>query len=117
MNVLVTGAAGYIGSHAVRALLKEGHLVVSLDNLSRGHRVAVPSAVPFIEADVRDGARLLDVIRAHRIECVLHFAAFAYVGESVDKPLLYYDNNTGGTLSLLRAVAQSDCRKVVFSST
>jgi UDP-glucose 4-epimerase len=117
MNVLVTGAAGYIGSHAVRALLQAGHQVVALDNLSRGHRIAVPSSVPFIEADVRDGERVLDVLRSHRIECVLHFAAFAYVGESVDKPLLYYDNNTGGTLSLLRAVAQSDCRKIVFSST
>jgi|SRR5450631_433301 len=117
MNVLVTGAAGYIGSHAVRALLKAGHDVVALDNLSRGHRIAVPPLVPFIEADVRDSGRLLEVLRSHRIECVLHFAAFAYVGESVDKPLLYYDNNTGGTLSLLRAVAQSDCRKVVFSST
>ena len=117
MNALVTGAAGYIGSHAVRALLQAGHQVVALDNLSRGHRTAVPSTVPFVEADVRDCERLLDVLRSHRIECVLHFAAFAYVGESVDKPLLYYDNNTGGTLSLLRAVAQSDCRKVVFSST
>lgn len=117
MNALVTGAAGYIGSHAVRALLMAGHQVVALDNLSLGHRIAVPPSVPFIEADVRDGGRLLDVLRNHRIECVLHFAAFAYVGESVDKPLLYYDNNTGGTLSLLRAIEQSDCRKLVFSST
>jgi len=117
MNVLVTGAAGYIGSHAVRALLKAGHQVVALDNLSRGHRMAVPSTVPFIEADVRDSGRLLDVLHSHGIECVLHFAAFAYVGESVGKPLLYYDNNTGGTLSLLRALAESDCRKLVFSST
>jgi UDP-glucose 4-epimerase len=117
MKVLATGAAGYIGSHAVRALLEAGHQVVALDNLSRGHRMAVPSTVPFIEADVRDSGRLLEVLRSHRIECVLHFAALAYVGESVEKPLLYYDNNTGGTMSLLRAVAQSECRKVVFSST
>jgi UDP-glucose 4-epimerase len=99
MNVLVTGAAGYIGSHAVRALLQAGHQVVALDNLSRGHRAAVPSTVPFIEADVRDGVRLLDILRSHRNECVLHLAALAYVGESVDKPLLYYDNNTAGTSS------------------
>ena len=117
MNVLVTGAAGYIGSHAVRALLKAGHQVVALDNLSRGHRVAVPPSVPFIEADVHDSSRLRDVLRCHAIECVMHFAAFAYVGESVEKPLVYYDNNTGGTLGLLRALAQSDCRKLVFSST
>ena len=90
---------------------------MALDNLSRGHRVAVPSIVPFVEADVRNTGRLQDVLRSHRIECILHFAAFAYVGESVQKPLLYYDNNTGGTLSLLRAAAQSDCRKLVFSST
>ena len=117
MKVLVTGAAGYIGSHAVRALLKAGHHVVALDNLSRGHQIAIPPTVPFIKADVRDEGLLLEVLRTHHIDCVLHFAAFAYVGESADKPLLYYDNNTCGTLSLLRAVAQSDCRKVVFSST
>ncbi|MBN2576773.1 MAG: UDP-glucose 4-epimerase GalE [Deltaproteobacteria bacterium] len=117
MNVLVTGAAGYIGSHAVQALLRAGHAVVALDNLSRGHRQAVPSAVPFVQADVRDSERVLDVLRSHRIECVMHFAAFAYVGESVEQPLLYYDNNTLGTLGLLRAVARSDCRRFVFSST
>jgi UDP-glucose 4-epimerase len=117
MKVLVTGAAGYIGSHAVRALLGAGHEVVALDNLSRGHRVAVPAGLPFIEADIRDSARFRSVLRDHRIECVLHFAAFAYVGESAEQPLLYYDNNTAGTLSLLRAIALTDCRKVVFSST
>ena len=117
MNVLVTGAAGYIGSHAVQALLKAGHGVVALDNLGRGHRKAVPATVPFVQADVRDSERMLDVLRNHHIECVMHFAAFAYVGESVNQPLLYYDNNTLGTLSLLRAVARSDCRRFVFSST
>jgi UDP-glucose 4-epimerase len=117
MKVLVAGAAGYIGSHAVRALLRAGHDVVALDNLSRGHRVAVPSHVPFHEADVRQSGRMLEILRSHQVECVVHFAAFAYVGESVVEPLLYYDNNTLGTLGLLRAVAQSDCRKFVFSST
>jgi UDP-glucose 4-epimerase len=117
MNVLVTGAAGYIGSHAVKTLLSAGHVVVALDNFSRGHRAAMPRDVPLIEADVRDTSRLVEVLRAHRIGCVMHFAAFAYVGESVEKPTLYYDNNTAGTLSILRAVAVSDCRKFVFSST
>lgn len=117
MRVLVTGAAGYIGSHAAKRLLAVGHQVVALDNLSRGHRPAVPAQVPFAEADVRETERVAEVLRAHQIECVLHFAAFAYVGESVGKPLLYYDNNTAGTLSLLRAMAQTSCRKVVFSST
>lgn len=117
MNVLVTGAAGYIGSHAVRALRASGHRAVGLDNLSRGHRQSLPADLPFVEADVRDTARVLNVLRAEHIECVMHFAAFAYVGESVENPLLYYDNNTGGTLSLLKAVRDSDCRRFVFSST
>ena len=117
MNVLVTGAAGYIGSHAVKALLASGHRVVALDNLSRGHRAALPKGVPFAELDVRDTDRVLGVLCEHAIECVMHFAAFTYVGESVEQPLLYYDNNSGGTLSILRAVQKSECRKFVFSST
>jgi UDP-glucose 4-epimerase len=117
MNVLVTGAAGYIGSHAAKILLASGHRVVALDNLSRGHRAALPKEAPFAEVDVRDTERVLGVLSEHAIECVMHFAAFANVGESVERPLLYYDNNSGGTLSLLRAVAKSECRKFVFSST
>ena len=116
MNVLVTGAAGYIGAHAVRALLKAGHHMVALDNLSRGHGQAVRSTAFFVKADVRDGDRVLELLRSQRIECVMHFAAFAYVGESMQEPLLYYENNTVGTLSLLHAVARSDCRRFVFSS-
>ncbi|HET9929433.1 MAG TPA: UDP-glucose 4-epimerase GalE, partial [Polyangiaceae bacterium] len=117
MNILVTGAAGYIGSHAVRALLAASHRVVALDNLSRGHRVAVPADATFAELDVRDTAKVTQLLGDERIECVMHFAAFANVGESVENPLLYYDNNTGGTLSLLRALEQSKCRRFVFSST
>jgi UDP-glucose 4-epimerase len=117
MNVLVTGAAGYIGSHAAKLLVASGHRVVAVDNLSRGHRTALPRGVPFAEVDVRDTERVFGVLSEHAIECVMHFAAFAYVGESVERPLLYYDNNSGGTLSLLRAVAKSECRKFVFSST
>jgi UDP-glucose 4-epimerase len=117
MNVLVTGAAGYIGSHAVKALLDAGHRVVALDNLSRGHRAALHAEVPFCQADVRDTERVGAFLREHAVECVMHFAAFTYVGESTEKPLLYYDNNSGGTLSMLRAVRESDCRRFVFSST
>jgi len=117
MNVLVTGAAGYIGSHAVQALLARGHQVVAFDNLDRGHREAVPLTIPFVEMDVRNTAGLAEVLKQHRIECVMHFAALTSVGESVDKPLLYFNNNTVGTLSVLSALAQSDCRRFVFSST
>jgi UDP-glucose 4-epimerase len=117
MNVLVTGAAGYIGSHALRRVRAAGHAVVALDNLSRGHREAVPGDVPFAECDVRDTAQVERVLREHRIECVLHFAAFAYVGESVGKPLDYYDNNTRGTLSLIQAVHAAGVGRLVFSST
>src|SRR5689334_9292749 len=117
MNVLVTGAAGYIGSHAVRRVRRAGHGVVALDNLSRGHREAVPPDVPFAECDVRDTDGVERVLREHRIDCVLHFAAFAYVGESVDRPLDYYDNNTRGTLSLLTALHRAGVRRLVFSST
>ncbi len=117
MNVLVTGAAGYIGSHAVQALLRGGHQVVTLDNLSRGHRATLPPKLPFVEMDVRDTSGVLEVLQRYRIDCVMHFAALAFVGESVEKPLIYYDNNTGGTLSLLSAISQSECRKFVFSST
>jgi UDP-glucose 4-epimerase len=117
MNVLVTGAAGYIGSHALRQVERAGHRVVALDNLSRGHREALPDSVPFAECDVRDTERVVRVLREHAIECVLHFAALAYVGESVTKPLDYYDNNTRGTLSLIQALDAAGVRRMVFSST
>lgn len=117
MNVLVTGAAGYIGSHAVRALAAAGHRPVALDNLSRGHRAAIAKGVPFVHADVRDTDGVLGALRDHEIECILHFAALANVGESVAEPLRYFDNNTGGTLGLLRALEKSNCRRLVFSST
>ena len=117
MKVLVTGAAGYVGSHAVRALGLAGHAVIALDNLSRGHRAAVPDHVPFVEADVRDRERVDRVLHSEHIDCVMHFAAFAAVGESVENPLIYYDNNTFGTLCLLQALEHSECRRFVFSST
>ncbi len=90
MNVLVTGACGYIGSHAVRSLVAAGHKPVALDNLSRGHRGSLAPGVPFVEIDVRDTDGVFAALKAHSVDCVMHFAALAYVGESVDEaaPLL-----------------------------
>jgi UDP-glucose 4-epimerase len=117
MQVLVTGAAGYIGSHALRALARAGHGAVALDNLCRGHRAAVSAEVPFYELDVRETDKVEALLRERGIECVMHFAALTYVGESVSEPLKYYDNNTGGTLSILKAVERAQVPRLVFSST
>jgi UDP-glucose 4-epimerase len=117
MKVLVTGACGYIGSHALRCLQQAGHTAVALDNLSRGHRESLPPSVPLVELDVRDTDGVFKALQEHEIECVMHFAALAYAGESVDQPNLYYDNNTGGTLSLLRAIDRAGVKRMVFSST
>ena len=89
MKVLVTGGAGYIGSHVVRALLQAGHEVVVYDNLSTGHRQAIPADVPFYEEDIRATERLTEVLLAERIEAVLHFAALSLVGESMQEPQKY----------------------------
>lgn len=117
MRVLVTGGAGYIGSHAVRQLKAAGHEVAVVDNLFRGHRAAVPAEVPFHEVDLAETDELTRILSEQRTECVMHFAALAYVGESVTQPLTYYHNNTGGTVSLLRAMEAAGTRKMVFSST
>ncbi|MGE5429654.1 MAG: UDP-glucose 4-epimerase GalE [Syntrophomonadaceae bacterium] len=117
MNVLVTGGAGYIGSHVVRMLLKQGHSVVIIDNLSRGHIEAVPEGVKFEKADLLDFEALNAAIGRHKIDAVIHFAAFAYVGESVDNPGLYYVNNVTGSINLIRALNENNVKKIVFSST
>ena len=115
-SILVTGGAGYVGSHACKALAKAGYLPVVYDNLSRGHRQAVQWG-PLVEGDLHDCARLAAAFRAHRIEAVMHFAAFAYVGESVTSPEIYYRNNVGGTLALLAAMREAGAGTIVFSST
>ena len=117
MNILVTGGAGYIGSHAVRKLIEAGHFVVVLDNLCNGHRAAVPDTVPFHQVDLKETDRIEEILRTHHIQAVMHFAALMSVGESVQKPLLYYRNNTAGTMSLLEAMERVGVKRFVFSST
>src|SRR5947209_5182969 len=116
MRILVTGGAGYIGSHAVRLFLARGHDVWVYDNLSYGHRAAVP-ADRLIVADLADLQRLDQALVVHRIEAVVHFAAFAYVGESVTQPAKYYQNNLVNTLNLLDALYRHQIGRIVFSST
>jgi len=117
MNVLVIGGAGYIGSHCVRQLVLAGHQPVVLDNLVFGHRAAVPPSIPFHAGDLADGALVKRILTEHRIELVMHFAAYAYVGESVQQPLRYYRNNVAGPIALLEAMKAVGVRKFVFSSS
>lgn len=118
MNVLVAGGAGYIGSHTVRALQRAGHIPIIYDNLSRGHRVVADlTGATAVWADLNDRPALLAALRTHKIDCVMHFAAFAYVGESVHQPLLYYRNNVATTISVLECMAEAGCETFVFSST
>ena len=116
MNILVTGGAGYVGSHAARWLARGGHEVWAYDNLSRGHRAATPAG-RLIVGEVTDEPRLQAVFKEHAIEAVMHFAAFALVGESVAEPALYYRNNVAASFSLLDAMRAVGVNKMVFSST
>jgi UDP-arabinose 4-epimerase len=114
--ILVTGGAGYIGAHAAKALAQAGYLPVVYDNLLRGRRAAVRWG-PLVEGDIADRERLAAVFAEHKIAAVMHFAAFAYVGESVADPALYYRNNFAGSLALFDAMRASGVREIVFSST
>jgi UDP-glucose 4-epimerase len=116
MRILITGGAGYIGSHAVRLFAERGHQIFVYDNLCRGHAEAVRSA-KLITGDLLDTARLEETLRAEKIEAVVNFAALTYVGESVKEPALYYRANLAGTLSLLEAMRRCDVMRLVVSST
>ena len=115
-NVLVTGGAGYIGGHTCKALARAGYTPVTLDNLVYGHRWAVKWG-PFVEGDLADRDLLRRVMREHQIQAVVHFAAYAYVGESVRAPEKYFRNNVVNTLNLLEAMRAADVDSIVFSST
>jgi UDP-glucose 4-epimerase len=117
MKILVTGGAVYIVSHTVRALLAQGHEVVVLDNLSRGHRQAVPRGVKLITEDIHNLPMVRNLMEILGIEAVVHFAAHSQVGESMENPTIYYDNNIVGTYYLLEAVRQAGVPYFVFSST
>jgi UDP-glucose-4-epimerase GalE len=115
-TILVTGGAGYVGSHACNALARAGYRPITYDSLVHGHREAVRWG-PLVEADLADAERLTDALKRFDVRAVLHFAAFAYVGESVERPGLYFRNNVANTLTLLEAMRTCAVRHVVFSST
>jgi UDP-glucose 4-epimerase len=117
MNTLVTGGAGYIGSVTVETLIARGHRVVVVDDLRKGHRAAVHPDADFVRADLHDAPRLEGVMREHAVEAVVHFAASSLVGESMERPLHYFDNNVAATLSLLTAMEACSVERFIFSST
>jgi UDP-glucose-4-epimerase GalE len=117
MAILITGGAGYIGSVTTELLRERGEQVVVLDNLSRGFRDAVASEVPFYEGNAGDRELVTRVVREHDIDACIHFAALAYVGESVSEPALYYENNVAQSIGLLSTLSATGVHRVVFSST
>ena len=116
MNILVSGGAGYVGSHACKLLRNAGHEVWVYDNLCKGHRGAA-EADRLVVGDLANRELLANTMRENKIDAVMHFAAFAYVGESVEKPEIYYQNNVVGTLSLMDAMRDAEVKRIVFSST
>lgn len=117
LNVLVTGGAGYIGSHAVWALIDAGHNVIVIDDLSTGRRENLPPAVPLFEGTIGDKAFVLDLLRAHSIDSVMHFAGSIIVPESVEEPIKYFYNNTVNSLALIDACVDAGVARFIFSST
>ncbi|NDA78179.1 MAG: UDP-glucose 4-epimerase GalE [Actinobacteria bacterium] len=116
MTILVTGGAGYIGSHTVRQLRSEGRDVIVLDSLERGNRDALLGA-PFVQGDISDSALVAEVCRKHEVQSVIHFAAYKSVGESMIDPAKYWRNNVQGTVDLLEGMLKADVHQIVFSSS
>ncbi len=117
MNILITGGAGYIGSHAVRCLSEKGHAVVVLDDLSNGHRESLNPKIPFHEGSIANAGLVEKILVEHSIEAVMNFAAFIEVGESVLEPYKYYENNFSSAVKLLQVMGKCNVKKFVFSST
>ncbi len=117
MKIFLTGGAGYIGSITTECLLDEGHDVTVFDNLEQGHRQAVDPRVTFIEGDLRDRDAVRDAMQSAKPDAVMHFAAYALVGESMDDPMLYFRNNVTGGIHLVEAMLAADVRRIIFSST
>ncbi len=117
MKVFVTGGSGYIGSVVVKRLLERGDQVVVFDNLERGHRCNLDSRTKFVEGDLRDGELITECLAKVKPDAVLHFAAYALVGESMNDPLKYFDNNVTGGVNLLKAMVAAGCTRLVFSSS
>ena len=116
MNILVTGGAGYIGSHTVRALQPSGYTPIIVDNLSRGHVESIPEGVQFYNMDIAD-PKLVDIMKGHNIIGVMHFAAHSQVGESMVNPAIYYENNVVGSYHLIESARNAGVKHFVFSST
>jgi len=116
-NILVIGGAGYIGSHCVRHILELGHTPIILDNLIYGHRESLPNGLSFYEGDLGDRSMTDQIFKEHKIDIVMHFAAFAYVGESHYEPMKYYKNNVAATINLLDSMIENGVKKFVFSSS
>lgn len=116
-RVLITGGAGYIGSHTARKFIDAGYEVVIFDNLSTGFKEAIPAEAIFVEGDIRDQDKVSETLAKYDIECVVHFASKLLVGESVVHPYMYYENNVVGSLMLLEACKKQNVNKIVFSST